>query len=419
MYNRQNLTNNTQKKALFPLRIAVCFLVLFFSQNTFSQTKKQKDLEAKRTQLQKEIKKVNSLLFSTKKEGKTLLNQVGDLNQKIRVRTKLISTIKQESGILNKRINSNKNKINSLNKELKLLKEDYAEMIYKSYKSKSMQSRMLFVLSSENFHQAYKRMQYMDQYTDFRKKQGEGIAVKTKEIEKINDTLKVQKIQKENLLTEHKEEQSIIELEKKEQQRLFAKVKSKEKKYSAQIKKKQKEERKIDQQIEKIIRDAIAASKKKNKGSSSSGFSLTPEAKILAAKFAQNKGKLPWPVLNALVVRNFGQVPHQTIPSLKIQSNGIHIATDKGANAKAVFEGNVLEIQISSNGLKTVYIQHGNYISLYSNLESINVQKGDPIILKQNLGKIFTDKLNGKTILIFQIWKDTRKENPKSWLLRL
>jgi septal ring factor EnvC (AmiA/AmiB activator) len=414
-----NFNNNfSQKKESFFRLITFCF-VFFVCTATFAQSPSQKSLEAKRTRLQLEIKKMNSLLFQSKSEGKNLLHELSDLNLKIGVRSKLIATINQEAAVLDSKIRKNQKQIKTLEKELQLLKDDYAAMIYKSYKSKSMQSRLMFLLSADTFDQAYKRFQYMGQYTDFRKKQGEEIALQTVKVEKLTDALKVQKIEKQNLLTEQKEEQTIIEVEKKEQEVLLNEVKSQEKKYTAEIKKKQKEERKIDKQIEKIIRDAIAASKKKNKGSTSKGFALTPEAKILAAKFTQNRGKLPWPVTNALVVRKFGKVPHESISGIYRQSNGIHIATNKKAQARAIFEGTVLAIQVSSIGMKTIYVQHGNYISLYSNLETVSVQKGDPIALKQNIGEIHTDKVTGKTILKFQIWKDTSKENPASWLLRL
>jgi septal ring factor EnvC (AmiA/AmiB activator) len=395
----------------------IAFFLAFFSfVSGFSQS--QKSLESKRAKLQLEIKKVNTLLFNTKKEEKNLLHQVDDLNRKIKVRTQLISTIDQEAKVLNRSVRKNSAKIKGLEKELKNLKTDYSDMIYRSYKGKSLQSRMMFVFSAKNFNQAYKRLKYMKQYTSYRKKQGEEIIIKTNEIKALNDTLKHQKIQKDFLLSEHKEEQSKIESEKTEQENLISKVKSKEKKYVAEIKKKQAEERKIDRQIEKLIRDAIAASKKKNK-SKTAGFFLTPEAKALASKFELNRGKLPWPVINALVVRRFGRIPHETLKGITIQSNGIHIATNKNATAKAIFEGSVLAIQVTSEGLKTVMVQHGNYITLYSNLETVNIQKGDKVVLNQNLGKIHTDKVTGKTILKFQIWRDTQKENPKSWLLRI
>jgi septal ring factor EnvC (AmiA/AmiB activator) len=400
-----------------PLLRLLLFVFLCYSTPNYAQTS-QKKLEAKRTQLQREIKKVNTLLFQSKKQEKNILNEIGDLNKKIAVRKELILTIEKEGNLLDSKIRRHSKKIKALQKELVLLKKDYAEMLHKSYKNKSLQSRLMFLFSSESFLQAYKRYKYMNQYADYRKKQGIQIAKNTQKVERLNADLKVQKIQKENLLSAYETEKSVIEIEKQAQEILVKKVKSKEKQYIAQIKKKQAEERKIDREIERLIRAAIAASKKKNKAKSK-GFSLTPEAKALASKFALNKGKLPWPVANALVVRNFGKIPHKTLSGITIQSNGIHIATNKGANAKAIFEGTVLAIQLGSSGIKTVMVQHGNYISLYSNLETVTVKKGDRISLNQNLGKIHTDKVTGKTLLKFQIWRDTQKQNPKSWLLRL
>ncbi len=400
-----------------PLLQLLLLVFLCYSTPNFAQ-QSQKKLEAKRTQLQREIKKVNTLLFQSKKQEKNILNEIGNLRKKISVRKQLIQTIQEEGRVLDSKILRHSEKIKTLQAELALLKKDYAAMIHKSYKNKSLQSRLMFLFSSENFLQAYKRYKYMNQYADYRKKQGKQIAVNTKNIENLNADLKAQKIQKENLLSEYETERSVIEIEKQAQEILVKQVKSKEKKYIAEIKKKQAEERKIDQQIERLIRAAIAASKKKNKAKSK-GFSLTPEAKALASKFELNKGKLPWPVANALVVRNFGKIPHKTLSGITIQSNGIHIATNKGADAQAIFEGSVLAIQIGSSGIKTVMVQHGNYISLYSNLATVAVKKGDRISLNQSLGKIHTDRVTGKTILKFQIWKDTQKQNPKYWLLRL
>lgn len=412
-------SKHTKKTPCNYLKHLFVFSVFFMTITLSAQAPTQKSLEAKRTRLQLEIKKMNSLLFQTKAEEKNILNQVSDLNRKIRVRSSLIKTMHQEANILNSKIRKNQRKITSLEKDLNSLKADYSNMIYKSYKSKSMQSRLMFILSADTFHQAYKRFQYMTQYTNFRKKQGEEIYVQTKKIEKLNNSLKIQKIQKQNLISEQKEEQLKIETEKIQQEFLAKEVLAESEKYTAQIKKKQEEEIRIDKQIEKIIRDAIAAANRKNSAKKSANFILTPEAKLLATKFINNKGKLPWPVTNALVVRKYGKIPHESLKGITIQSNGIHIATNKKARAKSVFEGTVLAIQVSSNGIKTIYIQHGNYISLYSNLETVSLQKGDKVNLQQSIGEIHTDKITGKTILKFQIWKDTTKENPSSWLLKL
>lgn len=401
----------------------ILFIISFFIIGNISAQTDRKKLEEQRIQLQNEIKTINSLLFKTKKEEKNLVSQVNDLSQKIRVRSKLISTINEEANAINREIRRNERQIKDLEFELAILKRDYADMIYRSYKSKSKHSRLMFVLSSENFNQAYRRFQYMKQYTQYRKKQGEEIQRKSDKLLGLTDTLKVKKADKIILLNEKKTEQEKIEQEKKSQEKLIGQVKRKEKQYVAQIRAKEKEERRIDAQIERLIRDEIAKANKKSGGTeteikTSSGFILTAEAKALASKFTENKGKLPWPVLKGLVIRGYGTQPHPTLPGITVESNGVYVATEEGSKARAVFEGTVLAIQ-SVSGQFAVYIQHGNYISIYNNLEQVYVKKGDKIATKQDVGLIHTDRVTDKTILKFQMWRDTNRENPKSWIYKM
>lgn len=390
--------------------------------NVSAQTDRKK-LEEQRIQLQNEIKSINNLLFKTKKEEKNLVSQVTDLNQKIKTRSKLITAINAEANAINREIRRNERQIKDLEFELAILKRDYADMIYRSYKSKSKHSRLMFVLSSENFNQAYRRFQYMKQYTQYRKKQGEEIQIKTNKLLGLTDTLKVKKADKIILLNEKKTEQEKIEKEKKSQEKLISQVKRKEKQYVAQIRAKEKEERRIDAQIERLIRDEIAKANKKSGGTeteikTTSGFILTAEAKALASKFTENRGKLPWPVVKGLVVRGYGTQAHPTLPGITIESNGIYIATEEGSKARAVFEGTVLAIQ-SVSGQFAIYIQHGNYISIYNNMEQVYVKKGDKVSTKQDIGLIHTDRVTGKTILKFQMWRDTHRENPTSWIYNM
>ena len=218
-------------------------LILFLIGNIAAQTDRKK-LEEQRIQLQNEIKTINSLLFKTKKEGKNLESQITDLNQKIKIRTKLIANINEEANIIHREIRKNERQIKDLEFELNILKRDYADMIYRSYKSKSKHSRLMFVLSSDNFNQAYRRFQYMKQYTSYRKKQGEEIERKTNKLLGLTDTLKVKKADKIILLNEKKTEQERIEQEKKSQVKLVTQVKKKEKQYIAQIRVKEAQEKK-------------------------------------------------------------------------------------------------------------------------------------------------------------------------------
>ncbi len=399
---------------------------LFLLTSAVAQVDKQKQLEEKRQSLLSEIKQINTLLFNTKREGKSVLTQVENLDSKINTRQNLIRVTNQQANLLSREINDNLSKIDHLRSELKELKEDYASMILKSYKSKSTQSRIMFIMSSENFLQAYKRFQYMKQYAKHRKLQGESIKEKTTTLQELNAGLIAQKKQKQVLIDENKVAKTKLSKEKKDQEELIATLKKDEGKYANKINKKQKEADKIDKEIEKLIRDAIAASnvKNANKGGSatpksSKTFALTAEAKALAADFTNNKGKLPWPVKNGVVVKRFGNTRHPQLPNVTTYCSGVEIATEIKSKARAVFNGEVMEIQKIKGANNAIYIQHGNYITVYQNMIDVLVKKGDKITTKQNLGTVYTKSSTGKTVLKFLVYKNATKMNPASWVYKM
>jgi len=389
-----------------------------------AQSDKQKILEEKRQALIEEIKQINTLLFNTKREGKSVLTQVEDLNSRIYARQNLIRITNQQANLLTRKINDNLSKISQLRDELSELKEDYAKMITKSYKSKSQQNRIMFLLSSENFLQAYKRLQYINQYTKHRKKQGESIKKKTILLQTLNVDLIEQKKIKQVLIEENKIAKAKLTKEKKDQEILIASLKRNEGRFTNQIQTKQREANKIDKQIETLIKEAIAASNK-SKGKENSAkessitFALTAEAKVLSTSFTNNKGKLPWPVKNGVVVKQYGKQKHPQLPNVTTFNSGVEIATESNAKARAVFNGVVLEIQQLKGANKAIYIQHGNYISIYNNMAKILVMKGDKVTIKQDLGTVFTNPSTGKTILKFLIYKNTIRMNPADWVFKM
>jgi septal ring factor EnvC (AmiA/AmiB activator) len=346
----------------------------------------------------------------------------------------------------------NQLKINKLNRELVVLKEDYAMMIEKSYKSRSEQSRAMFILSSENFLQAYKRAQYMKQYTSFRKMQGEEIKSKSDQLIDYNEKLDVQKKEKQKLIAENEKERLSLLKEKKIQQKLVDSIKKDKKKITAEIKKKQLEARAIDRQIDRLIREAIAeanrkaaleAAMKKAEASAKAGETkeeikkrakaivsaapavssakivLTPEDKILADNFKANKGKLPWPSEKGFVSLRYGDQPHPQFSSLMIHNSGVEITTEQGATARAVFAGEVTSVIVLSPVNKAVMVQHGDYFTVYQNLSSVFVSKGDKVSIKQSLGKIRTSGETGKTVLKFIISQNQTYYNPASWIFNM
>ena len=392
---------------------------LLLSLHGFSQENKRAELEQRRLELQDEIKRINTLRTTNLKKEKSILTQVEDLDQQIRTTQNLIRVTNQQANLLTREINSNQNKIGELRKELEQLKEDYSKMIRRSYKSKSQQSRIMFLLSSENFLQAYKRLQYMKQYANYRHQQGEEIQIRTRELQTLNQSLAEQKKTKDALIAENRQTRAQLERSRKEQQGLIAEVRKKEGQFATQLRQKQQEINAIDRQIEKIIEEAIAASNKAEGSTSRSVFKLTPEAKALAADFEKNKGKLPWPVRTGTVVLRFGTQPHPVVKTATMNSNGVRIATDPNSKARAVFGGTVSEIIAVRGSSLMVMVRHGDYITIYNHLESVDVRKGQQVSLGQDLGDIAVNKTDGRTTLYFVMYKNNQKLNPEDWIYQM
>jgi murein hydrolase activator len=292
----------------------------------------------------------------------------------------------------------------------------------------------MFLLSSENFLQAYKRAQYMKQYASYRKMQAAEIKSKATQLVGYNDKIVVQKTAKEKLIVENEKEKQELVKEKKEQEVIANQIKKDKGKITAEIKKKQQEAKAIDKQIDKLIREAIAATNRRTAAAnakanpksvtaastkateSSTKIVLTPEGQLIANNFKANKGRLPWPVEKGAISLGYGDQPHPIYKSLVIHNSGVEITTEGGANARAVFGGEVTNIIVISPVNKAVMVQHGDFFTVYQNLSRVSVNKGDKVSAKQSLGQIRTSGDTGKTILKFLILQNTTYNNPQSWL---
>ena len=418
-------------------------LIICMTSSIWGQEDQQQKLEERKAQIQREIRENEELLQATKKKEKSVTNIIIIQASKIKLKEKLINTTEKQTKLLSNDMYINQLQINRLNRELEILKEDYAAMIVKSYKSRSEQSRAMFLLSSENFLQAYKRAQYMKQYASYRKTQGAEIKDKSEELTVFNGKLVVQKTAKQKLIEENEKERLALQKEKQEQEILVNSIKKDKKKIIAEIKKKQQETRAIDQKIERLIREAIAEANRKaaeaNRkvaaantksnpkvaaaantkavaAESSSKIVLTAEGKIIADNFKANKGRLPWPVEKANIYSAYGEHAHPEFKSLTIKNSGVDIETEKGANARAVFGGIVTSIMVFSPVNTAVMIQHGDFFTVYQNLSSVTVNKGDKVFIKQTIGRVRTNGMTGKTIIKFTVSQNTTYSNPSGWL---
>jgi septal ring factor EnvC (AmiA/AmiB activator) len=397
--------------------ILIVGLLLGGFQTAHAQKPTRKQLEERRASLIAEMQQLTRLRESNKKKEISLLTQVEDLDQQIKVRSDIIKVTNRQANFLTQEINENLNKMENLRDELKDLKDDYALMIQKSYKSKSGQSKIMFLLSSESFKQAYKRMQYMKQYTNYRKKQGEQIKERAALLQQVNTDLIQQKKDKETLIAENRIAKKKLDKEKESQDVLIAQIRKKSNVYAAQIKKNQQQTDAIDKQIDKIIADAIAASNvKAGKSKTNKGFALTPEEASLASDFASNKGRLIWPVERGRVSRRFGTSRHPTLPNITTYSSGVEIETSTDATVRAVFKGEVMNIQNVSGSNLAVYVKHGDYITVYFNIKKVKVKKGDKVAFKQPIGEAGLNAFTGKTVLKFRVQKNKTKLNPADWV---
>ncbi len=415
-------------------KLSLTVILLLISAMAWCQPSQQQKLEARKEQIQKEILENQRLLQSVKSKEKSATTELLLQKEKIKLKEQLINTTEKQTRALSNDMYVNQVQINRLRKDLDELRADYAEMILKSYKARSEQSRAMFLLSSENFLQAYKRAQYMKQYANYRRMQGEEIRDKAKQLSVYNDKLNVQKTEKQKLLNENQKEKQELDKVRQEQEKLIAEIQKDKKQIAADIKKKQQESKTIDRQIEKLIRAAIAAANKKaavaaekarpgkitaaakKATEESTKIVLTPEGKVVADNFRANKGRLPWPVERGVVTLGYGDQPHPVHKSLIVHNSGVEITTDSGANARAVFGGEVVSIIVLSPVNKAVMIQHGDYFTVYQNLSKVYVAKGDKVSLKQNIGQVRTNGDTGKTVIKFTISQNTTYTNPQDWL---
>ena len=394
-----------------PTRILLFFLLLIVT-DLRSQSKQA--LEKQKKEIQNEIKVIELKLSNSSKKKGLIISNAEDLNYKIKLQQNLISNINNQLNLILNEIDANEIQLTNLKNKEVSLKEELAKMLITGYKKKSNLNKLMFIFSSSSFQQAYKRIQYFKQYVNFQNKTLLKIKSTSSEIENVIVVLDSQKTNKQLLINENENIKRELSIQYDDLNKLIAEVNKDQKKYKNEIKQKQKLSRDIDKKIEKLIKEALANSKR-NDG----GFKLSEEAQLISKNFNANKGRLPSPVIRGNVVLGFGKQPHPIVKTATIQSNGVRIRTSSDVEARTIFDGEVYSIIISKNNSRTVLIQHGNFFTVYKNLSQIYVSKGDKLKTKEVIGKIATDPLNGQTILSFSIFYNGVPQNPRTWIYKL
>ncbi len=394
---------------------SVLLFVCFFLLTVLVNGQSLDELRKKKEKTNEQIKYTSKLLEEAKTNEKKTLSKYNILNKQIELRTSLISGINSEVGVLAGFIDQNAWLVSSLNTDLDELKKEYANMILFAQKNQTNYSKILFMLSANSFNQAYKRFMYLRQYTEYRKRQAELIEWIRDLVDVKVKKLQVQRQEKETLLQIKQNEADRLGKEKKQQGQYLTSLQQKQKDFQKKLRAQQAIEAQLSREIQRIIEEEV----RKAKDSGKPGFEMTPEQKLVSGQFEQNKKRLPWPVERGVITDHFGIHNHAVLKNIQVKNNCIDISTSKGSIARSVFTGEVSRVFMVTGGNMAVIIRHGKYLTVYSNLINVQVSSGDKVAVKQTIGTIGTDYSDGdKTVLKFQIWKESEKLNPEDWIAK-
>ena len=403
----------------FVVLLAVCSFS--FAQQ---KTQQQRNLEKRKEEIATEIAQMERLLQQQVRLKGSAIDQIQLLDNKRYALESLIELTANEVQLLQRQIAESNNRIDDLKDQIEVIKQDYQKVIVNSYKRKVEKNKWLFLLAADSFKDARRRWNYLLQYASYRTTQAERLVRKQEELQQISATLENQLKQKEEKVEENRRQQRVLIADREKQELLIANARKQERAYRRELADRDKERKRIDSEIDRLIREAIEKANrerlaKAKKANSKNGFVLTPEAEALAKSFEGNRGRHIWPVEKGIKSIGYGTYADKLYPALKHFNNGVTIATETGSKARAIYDGEVMNVMISRQGIKGVYVRHGDYITMYYNLQDVSVKEGDKVVAKQSLGTLHTDKVSGQTLLKFYLYKNTTRLNPEEWVYRL
>ena len=404
------------------------FISLLITYLSFGQNKDI--LKQQQIALENEINYTTSLLNKTKENKKSSLVYIDYLDKKISSQERLLQLLNIEQNLLKKQIFKLENKIleneksiNDAEKEIIELKKEYAEIIYSLQKNKNERNDLMFIISSETFNQAYKRILFLREYSRARKTQAlqitknqDSLAINKQRLFSQKELIKSKKEQNLKLISNKKKSLNKVLISKDEKKTAVSKLQKSEQIFLKKIKDQQKKSRQLEQKIKKIIEEEIRLAREKIQRDKDNKISLTPEAQLLSDKFSANKGKLPWPLEQGVIIQKYGKQKHKVFGNIETFNNGINIATNKNAIIRSVFDGKISRIFFIKGEGKAVLINHGEFFTVYSGLEEVKVKLGDNILAKEEIGKVLTRENDDRTELHFEIWQGYDKQDPSVWL---
>lgn len=426
-------------------RLLALLLLLSLSTASYAQsTKKIRGLKSEQQQVKKDIAKQQKRLKTNESDVEKRLNGLMVINADIDEKKKSIDSIRSDMAALDEEIRSLNVQIADLKRQLEDRKEKYVKSLRYMHRNRSIQNQLMFIFSAKNFTQMYRRMRFMREYASYQKAQGEEIKLKQKEVEQKSQQLTAAKEQKSSLLAKGERERQALEQKQREQQKTVAELKKQQKTIKSLIAKQKERDAALNAEIDRLVEievekarmraaeearkkaEAAKAAEEAKKGKSTkkkkSETAAKPAPKFtepssddrkISGSFESNKGRLPMPVTGSYkIVNHYGQYTVQGLSNVRLENKGINILGNPGAQVRSIFDGEVSAV-FSTGGVTGVMVRHGSYISVYCNLSSVSVHKGQKVSTRQTLGTIGKDN-----ILQFQLRKERDKLNPELWLAR-
>lgn len=411
----QRAMSNALDSSRHLLRFALCFWTCWtLAASATAQNKA--DLQKERDAIQAKIATTEKLLNQTASNKQDALVQLRLVNERMSLREQLIRHHQSEIRAIERSMTNADSEIRALEGHIVAMKDEYARMIQAAYKHSLGHNPWMYVFAAEDFTQAVIRFQMLQSYSSLRKEQVEQIEDSQLALAENRQSLAAKRAELESVLADVRKERSRLESDRTQRQALVASLKGEESRLRAQVQKAEAEKKRLNDAIRKIIEAELKAERESSAGE----FALTPEGKIVSAAFERNRSVLPWPVVRGVLTGKFGRQNHPTLPGITIDNNGIDISTEAESSVLSVFSGAVSSsFEIPGAGY-TVILSHGAFRTVYSNLESVQVTKGEQIEAGEKIGRVRSS--NGQSILHFEVWRvqgnNQTPQDPAQWLVR-
>jgi len=391
------------------MKYLVLFTIVFYSFYTCLNGQTKAELEEQRKKTLSEIAYVDNLLKTTAKEKTESMNAIKIIGNKLTLRESVIRVMREEISLLTERINLNTLAVEMMESDMIDLKNDYARAVLNSYKSQKGNPELVYILSAKDFNQGYKRLKYLQQVTKFRRRESEIILelkeqVETSKLKLQNDLYRIS-----DLKSREEQQKNLLQSEQEKKQKMVKSLSNKEKQLRIDLEDKKRIAKKIESEIARILEEE----RKKAVRSDN-----TPEQKLIGENFAENKGRLPWPVEKGIITSQFGIQKNLVLKYLEEKNIGIEITSSGKMSARSVFQGEVASVLPIQGANWTVIIRHGKYLSVYTNIINVKVKQGDKVVTKQDIGDVYSDPGAGNNcVLKFMIYETNAKYlDPESWI---